>query len=80
VEDIVDIPVETLVQETRFEVESFTSGTRRRQSTLAFGYLMGDRAESGIVAPKWYSYGDHVGYVSIVAEEVQNLEDLRGDN
>ncbi|MCI94293.1 hypothetical protein A2U01_0115591, partial [Trifolium medium] len=32
------------------------------------------------VAPKWYGYGDRVGYVSIVAEEVQNLEDLQGDN
>ena len=49
------------------------SGTRRRQSTLALGYLV-DREESEIVAPKWYVYEDLVGYVSIVAEEVQNLE------
>ncbi|PNX70668.1 hypothetical protein L195_g057624, partial [Trifolium pratense] len=56
------------------------SGTRRRRSTLALGYQMGDREESCIVAPKWYSYGDLVGYVSIVAEEGQNLEDLRGGN
>ncbi|MCI56135.1 hypothetical protein A2U01_0077386, partial [Trifolium medium] len=57
-----------------------TSGTRRRQSTLALGYLMGDRVESGIVAPKWYGYGDLVRYGLIVAEEVQNLEDLQGGN
>ncbi|MCI48597.1 hypothetical protein A2U01_0069840, partial [Trifolium medium] len=64
---------ETLVEENRFEVESSDSGTRRRQSTLAVGYLMGDREESGIVAPKWYGYRAFVCYVSIVAEEVQNL-------
>ncbi|MCI60233.1 hypothetical protein A2U01_0081488, partial [Trifolium medium] len=61
--------------------ESFTSGTRRRQSTLALGYLVRDREESGIVAPKWYGdYGDLVCHVSIVAEEVQNLKDLQGGN
>ncbi|MCI63504.1 hypothetical protein A2U01_0084761, partial [Trifolium medium] len=43
---------EALVEETRFEVESSDNGTRRRQSTLALGYLMGDREKSGIVAPK----------------------------
>ncbi|PNX57687.1 hypothetical protein L195_g050530 [Trifolium pratense] len=53
-------------------VESFTSGTRKRQSTLALGYL-GDWEESGSVAPKEFSYGDLVDYVSIVAEEVQNM-------
>ncbi|MCI50298.1 hypothetical protein A2U01_0071542, partial [Trifolium medium] len=36
----------TLV-ETRFEVESSDSGIKGRQSTLALGYLMGDREESG---------------------------------
>ncbi|MCI71734.1 hypothetical protein A2U01_0092997, partial [Trifolium medium] len=41
---------------------------------------MGDREESGIVSPKKYGYGDLVGYVSIVSEEVQNLEDLQGGN
>ncbi|MCI71792.1 hypothetical protein A2U01_0093055, partial [Trifolium medium] len=30
--------------------------------------------------PKWYGYGDLVGYVSILAKEVQNLEDLQGGN
>ncbi|MCI86747.1 hypothetical protein A2U01_0108028, partial [Trifolium medium] len=48
--------------------------TRRRQSTLALGYLKGDREESDIVAPKWYTYGAIVCYVSIVAEEVQDLK------
>jgi hypothetical protein len=47
---------------------------------MALGYLMRGREESGIVAPKWYDYEDLVGYVSIVAEEVQNLEDLQGNN
>ncbi|MCI45496.1 hypothetical protein A2U01_0066735, partial [Trifolium medium] len=56
----------TLV-ETQFEVESSNSG---RQSTLAFGYLIGDREESGIVEPNGYDHGDLVGYISIVAEEV----------
>jgi 23S rRNA maturation-related 3'-5' exoribonuclease YhaM len=51
-----------------------------KQPTIALGYLMRDREKSGIVAPKWYDYGDLVGYVSIVAKEVQNLEDLRGGN
>ena len=51
-----------------------------KHSTIALGYLMGGREESGIVAPKWYDYEDLVGYVSIVAEEVQNLEDLQGGN
>ncbi|MCI59966.1 hypothetical protein A2U01_0081221, partial [Trifolium medium] len=59
----------TLV-ETQFKVESFDSGTRRRRSTLALGYLKGDKEESGIVAPKGYGYGDLVCHVSIVAEEV----------
>ncbi|MCI93908.1 hypothetical protein A2U01_0115206, partial [Trifolium medium] len=37
-----------------------------------------DREKSGIVAPKWYGYGDLVGYVPIVAEEMQNmLKNLR---
>ncbi|PNY03931.1 hypothetical protein L195_g000341 [Trifolium pratense] len=31
---------ETLVVETQFETESSDSGTRRRQSTLSFGYLI----------------------------------------
>jgi hypothetical protein len=48
------------VEESRFEVDSFDSGTKRRQSTLA-------------LAPKECSYGDLVGYVPIVAEEVQNM-------
>ncbi|KAK2442835.1 alpha carbonic anhydrase [Trifolium repens] len=59
----------TLV-ESQFEVESSKSG---RLSTLTLGYLIGDREESGCVEPK----GNHrglVGYVSIVAEEVQDLE------
>ncbi|MCI78284.1 hypothetical protein A2U01_0099554, partial [Trifolium medium] len=54
-------------------VESSDSGTRRRQSTLAYGYLMGDKDESGSVATKEYVYGDLVCYVSIVTEEVQDL-------
>ena len=45
-----------------------------KHSTMALGYLMRGREKSGIVAPKWYDYEDLVGYVSIVAEEVQNLE------
>ena len=45
-----------------------------KHSTMALGYLMRGREESGIVAPKWYDYEDLVGYVSIVAEEVQDLE------
>ncbi|MCI10336.1 CC-NBS-LRR resistance protein, partial [Trifolium medium] len=60
----------TLV-ETQFEVESSNSG---RQSTLTLGYLIGDREESGSVEPKGCNHGDLVGYVSIVAEEVQDLE------
>ncbi|PNX58698.1 hypothetical protein L195_g051043 [Trifolium pratense] len=48
---------EALVEQTQFEVESFTSGTKRRRSTLTRGYLIGDREESGIVAPKWCDYG-----------------------
>ncbi|MCI85407.1 hypothetical protein A2U01_0106686, partial [Trifolium medium] len=55
----------------------FTSGTRRRQSTLALSYLMGDMEESGIVAPNGYDHGDLVGCVSIVAEKVQNLKIFR---
>ncbi|MCI27559.1 hypothetical protein A2U01_0048758, partial [Trifolium medium] len=39
---------------------------------------MRDRVESDIVAPKWYDYGDLVSYVSIVAEEVQNLRGSSG--
>ena len=49
-------------------------------STIALGYLMGDREESGIVASKWYSFGDLVVIFSIVSEEVQNLKDLQGGN
>jgi hypothetical protein len=41
------------VEETQFKVESSDSGTRRRRSTLTLVYLMGDREENGIVAPKW---------------------------
>ena len=51
-----------------------------KQSTIALGYLMRNREESGIVASKWYGYGNLVGYVSIVTEEVQNLKDLQGGN
>ncbi|MCI95003.1 hypothetical protein A2U01_0116301, partial [Trifolium medium] len=51
--------------------ESSNSG---RQSTLALGYLIGDREQSGIVGPKGCDHGDLVGYVSIVAEEFQDLE------
>ncbi|KAK2438227.1 hypothetical protein QL285_023036 [Trifolium repens] len=54
----------------KFEVESSNSG---RLSTLTLGYLIGDREESGCVEPKG-NHGDLVGYVSIVAEEVQDLE------
>ncbi|MCI53478.1 hypothetical protein A2U01_0074725, partial [Trifolium medium] len=54
----------TLV-ETQFKVESFDSGTKGRQSTLAFGYLMGDKDESDIVGPKGCDHEDLVGYVSI---------------
>ncbi|MCI54279.1 hypothetical protein A2U01_0075528, partial [Trifolium medium] len=57
-------------------MESSDSGTRRRQSTLAFGYLMGDREESGIVAPKGDDHGDLVCCVSIVTEEVQDHEKI----
>ncbi|MCI91242.1 hypothetical protein A2U01_0112536, partial [Trifolium medium] len=49
------------------------SGTRRRQSTLALGYLKGDREDSGMAM-------EPLCYVSIVAEEVQNSEDLQGGN
>ena len=56
--------------ETQFEVESSKSG---RLSTLTLGYLIGDREESGCVEPKG-NHGDLVGNVSIVAEEVQDLE------
>ncbi|MCI43456.1 hypothetical protein A2U01_0064693, partial [Trifolium medium] len=55
----------TLV-ETRFEVESFDSETKGRQSTLALGYLMGDMEENGIVAPKGDDHGALVCCVSIV--------------
>ncbi|WJX61320.1 hypothetical protein P8452_46425 [Trifolium repens] len=41
---------------------------------------MRNREESGIVASKWYGYGNLVGYVSIVSEEVQNLKYLQGGN
>jgi hypothetical protein len=61
------------VEESQVEVEPSDSGTRGRLSTIALGYLIGDREESGIVAPKWYDYEDHVCYVSIVTEEVQNV-------
>ncbi|CAJ2666798.1 unnamed protein product [Trifolium pratense] len=60
----------TLV-ETQFEVESSNSG---RQSTLTLGYLIGDREEGGSVEPKRDDHGDLVGYISIVSEEVQDLE------
>ncbi|MCI80251.1 hypothetical protein A2U01_0101522, partial [Trifolium medium] len=40
------------------------------------GYLMGDREESGIVAPKGNDHGDLVCCVSIVAEEGQDLEKI----
>jgi hypothetical protein len=63
---------ETLIKENQFEVECSNSGTRGRLSTLALGYLMRDREESDIDAPKWYDYEDLVCYVSIVVEEVQN--------
>ena len=32
-----------------------------KQSTIALGYLMRNREESGIVASKWYGYGNLVG-------------------
>jgi hypothetical protein len=51
-----------------------------KHSTMAHGYLMRGREESEIVTPKWYDYEDLVCYVSIVAEEVENLEDLQGGN
>ena len=51
-----------------------------KHSTMALGYLMRGREKSGIVAPKWYGYGDLVGFVSIVTEEVQNLKDVQGGN
>ncbi|MCI89162.1 hypothetical protein A2U01_0110450, partial [Trifolium medium] len=35
---------------------------------------MGDRKESGIVEPKGCDHGNLVAYVSIVVEEVQDLE------
>ncbi|MCI93255.1 hypothetical protein A2U01_0114553, partial [Trifolium medium] len=35
---------------------------------------MGDRDESGIVLPKRCDHEDLVGYVSIVAKEVEDLE------
>ncbi|MCI12460.1 hypothetical protein A2U01_0033565, partial [Trifolium medium] len=47
----------TLVEIAQFEVESSDSGTRRRQSTLAFVYLVRDGEESGIVAPKGEAIG-----------------------
>ncbi|PNX69854.1 hypothetical protein L195_g064623, partial [Trifolium pratense] len=45
-----------------------------RQSTLALGYLIGDKEEGDIVEPKGDDHGEFVGYVSIVAEEVQDIE------
>ena len=60
----------TLVQ-TQFEVEFSKSG---RLSILTLGYLIGDREESGCIEPKGCNHGDLVGNVSIVAEEVQDLE------
>jgi hypothetical protein len=59
------------VEESQFKVEPSDSWTRGIQ--LALRYLMVDREENGIVAPKWYDYEDLVYYVSIVAEEVQNV-------
>jgi hypothetical protein len=53
----------------------------RKTTTLAFGYLMGDREEIDIVAPKWYGCGDLVCHVSIVAEEIEIvLKNLHGGN
>ena len=52
-------------------MESSKSG---RLSTLTLGYLIGDRDESGCVEPKGCNHEDLVGNVSIVAEEVQDLE------
>ncbi|PNX86485.1 hypothetical protein L195_g042563 [Trifolium pratense] len=52
-------------------MESSNSGG---QSTLALGYLIRDRDERGIVEPKGDDHGDLVDYVSIVDEEVQDLE------
>ncbi|GAU38535.1 hypothetical protein TSUD_320070 [Trifolium subterraneum] len=46
-----------------------------RQSTLTLRYLTGDREESGCVEPKG-NHGGLVGYVSIVAEKVQDLEKI----
>ena len=63
---------ETLVEESRFEVESSDRGTRRRQSTLALCYLL-DRDGSDNVASKECNYEDLVVYYPIVAEEVQNM-------
>jgi hypothetical protein len=68
------------VEETQFEVESFISETIRRQSTLTLRYLLKDREDSGIVAPKKYCYEYLVCYVPIEAEKVQNLEDLQVSN
>jgi hypothetical protein len=41
-------------------VEASDSGTRGRETTLALGYLVGDREESRSVAPKGYDYEDLV--------------------
>jgi hypothetical protein len=68
------------VEEFQLEVESSDSGTIGREITLALCYQVRDMEKIGSVAPKGYDYEDLVGYVSIVAEEVQNLEDLRGGN
>jgi hypothetical protein len=72
--------VEVKVEEFHLQVEASDSETIGRETTLAIDYLVGDREESGCVALKGYIYEDLVGYVLIVAEEVQTLEDLQGEN
>ena len=36
-------------------------GLEEDKQSIALGYLMRDREESGIVASKWYGYGNLVG-------------------
>ncbi|MCI40533.1 hypothetical protein A2U01_0061766 [Trifolium medium] len=59
-----------MVQESRLEVESFSSGTRSRESTSTSSYPVKDREWRDILAPKWYVYEDFVCYA--LAESKDN--------
>jgi hypothetical protein len=49
------------VEEFHLEVEASDSETIGTETSLALGYLVGDREENGSVAPKWYDYENLVG-------------------